>query len=354
MKLLIVADGIAEDVFPDNKTSLESAPTPFIDFLFNNGISGLFDPCYESLKIVKTDLVIGEILNIIPTPWPGRAYFEVIDKMGRDYLVSMSAIIRIKFTNKISIGEQKKKISTIQSLGMKHGYISQLRTYERNQSSLLIWTSSNDTNLMGEENLTSFTQDAVSIFSDGITIECAEVWNGGNVCVNLFKIAPCFIANSIGSLTGLCRSAGFDVIPEAGSPFALEHQKKTLMKAKEYIESGLYEFGVLYFKAPDWASHEGNRGLKINIIEFIDKVLQETIGELLETKKVEVLFISDHRTNIGSDSASLSTSVFLLSPFDSNVTVKGKFCERTVESNFNGYPLSLEQLGGLFFHGDKQ
>ncbi len=345
MKLLIVADGTAEDVSPDKRTSLECAKTPFINLLLKKGVAGLFDPRYDPMGVVKTDLVIGSILNIVPNPWPGRAYFEVVDIMGKDYIVSTCAIIRIKFASELSIDQYESIFTTIRMQAMRYGYNSLLRTYERNQSSFLLWNSSNDSNTTSEENFTSFTQEVRSTLHTRACLEYAEVWYGGKVNVNPFKLSPCFIANAIGSLTGLCRSAGFDIIPEAGHPFVLDHQERTLKKAREYILSEVYKLGVLYFKAPDWASHEGDQSIKINVIEFIDKVLQDTLVDLLDSKVTEVLFISDHRTNIGIDSASMNTSIFLMSPFHPNAFKDDKFCERTIEANFVGHPLSLQELG---------
>jgi hypothetical protein len=348
MKLLIVADGIAEDCSEEQKTSLEYADTPFFDYLLQKSYSGMFDPRYSQTGDVKTDLVIGSILNIVPDNWPGRAYFEFFDKFASFSGLSGCAILRVKFASSTPLAEQGDILSKVSLYMEDKDFRLFLRSYERNQSSFLVWLSESLNSLDVAESFSNLVESLVFDFDEIRFVELADLWSGEPVHIKRFELEPCFIANAIGSLTGLCRSAGFDAILEAGHPLEFEHQQTTMVQAKDYILQGKYKFGVLYFKAPDWASHQGQQKLKIQIIEYIDNLLAETLRELYDSGDLDILLISDHRTNIGEASASKSTSIFLRTPFNRGNRVVGKYCERTIEDGFAEQILSLHELGSFF------
>lgn len=351
MNLIVILDGVAEDLISDIPTTLELASTPFLDRVARQSTCGLFDPHDPLTQIVKTDLIVASLLGIRPTTWPGRAYFEVVDTDPAHTPPAACAFIRYRWVTsepRSITSWLKEATRSIHALAQSCQVLLALRSNERTVSTHLVWVPSGECDIhMAAKRITVFHNQLHDILPTNIQIELDETWHGRYpIEVEQFRTQPCFLAYAHGSLPGLCRTAGIEIIPGKAHPFDTNHQIYLFEQLQQIIATNHHRFGVLYYKAPDWASHAGNRVLKMHLIEFIDYWLGQLLGHLLNQSGHSLLIVSDHRTNIGADHSSESPSLFMLFPGKNS---SSSFCERGIEAKWVQPPLTLGRLHGIFF-----
>lgn len=355
MQIIIVLDGVAEDYKDLEETSLDLANKVALDQFTQNSLCGLFNPIDEQLDTVKTDLVLANLLGIRPKQWPSRSYFEALLYSH----TSISASCFVRFRTQLPIENLQELLDenerVIVSLADKFGFRVTRRLYERNLTSYLVWIEENEdvkafTILNREKQfsykLNLFKEDVDEALQSG-SVYFDEMYYGHEIEQKEVKAESSLLVNARGSLVGLFRRSGFDVLVNEGNPLDFENTRSSIRLLRDQLKIKARNLlVVLYFKAPDWASHFGDRSLKITCIEHIDKILLE-LFVAWENDIEKLLIISDHRTNIGSQTASRSPSIFVLFNRDNKVTGVNSFTEKKIEK-FSRV-LSMLELHELFF-----
>jgi len=352
LKIIIILDGIAEDRLSHASTTLELAYTPFLDKIAQKSTCGLFCPVDSRLHMVKTELVIASLLGIRPQLWPGRAYFEVLYNEPRSIPPKACSFIRYK-----SIGEKDGKVveshlikqaSFFSSLAQSYGVQIRVRPHQQTASSHLAWVR--DKKLSPKdamEQIKFMFAKILNVFPQNIHAVLDEEWFGDPIQMKSFCKKPCFIAHTQNALGGLCQAAGIEVIPPNGHPLDFNNNRRLFQQIEQYLANSDYNCSIIYCKSTDWASHHGDRVLKKKTIEFIDSWLQQIISPLLGNPSNSIFVLSDHRTNIASEQASMNDSIFMTYNNGKGIS---KFCEKAIEQQWTRKPLSLDDLFYLFFN----
>ena len=179
-------------------------------------------------------------------------------------------------------------------------------------------------------------------------VTLSETWHGDSISFTLFPYRPAFVAMTEGSLPGVCEKSGIELIDTIKrNVFDFYISENMIVKLKNAIDGGHFKAGILYFKDTDWASHYGDRKLKIKAIEYFDYLLSTIIEQNIEKWNESLLIISDHRSNLDSVKPSGSTSIFSLVYNHPNVS--SGFNERSIQKVWNKPPLQMNELHNLFF-----
>lgn len=349
--IFIILDGASEDILSSSPTSLHDANTPFIDRLTGIAHCGFFDPHDPILNVVQTDLVVANLLGIRPLHWPGRAFYEAVHLDSKHRVPSACAFLR--FQKQVDSPQAQEPFAhqfseLVEKVAGSYSVMSRLRSHERHANSYLLWVPNESSDAVPPMQLINQSWSELSFsLPNSIRLTLDQTWHGKPGRLQRFCYGPCLLGFTNGSLAGLCDSA-YITNWQYGSPLDTEHLSALFSTLEASMHADDWRTIVVYFKGPDWASHQGDRKLKIALIEFIDKQLNDILSSAIDHKGTRTLLISDHRTNIGSPSSSKSPSPFLLVNGDPNNALR--FTEKAISKVWQSEPLDMSELRQRFFY----
>jgi hypothetical protein len=115
-------------------------------------------------------------------------------------------------------------------------------------------------------------------------------------------------------------------------------------EVRRLIDDGRYRNLVIYVKALDWASHLAQSSLKAQWLDLVDRELVSFL--VARFAHLHITVISDHRTDIGSPTASFTASIFATAGLPAT---NCPFEESAIESRWQRPSLPLSELSWLAF-----
>lgn len=338
--LLIIIDGLGDEPIPalSNKTPLESAKTPNLDFLAKNGICGLIEPYFPNKKLPTSEdshlalfgyhpkiynpgrgvlevMGIGE--KILPEDICFRGNFATIDenfkvidrRAGRiektDSLISALNKIKIKgvkiivkkaFGHRIGIILRGKNLSEkLSSNDPKKNGVEVLKILAKNKRAKRTAKILNEflvkaKNLLENHPLNKKRKEEGKLVANYILLRGAGKLRKIKKFFEKYNLKSAFVAG--GTLyKGIGRYLGMEEIKCRGATGLLNtNLKEKFFAAKKFLSK--YDFIFLHIKAPDNLAEDGNFLGKKEFIEKIDKNLKP----ILKLKDTLVIVTADHST----------------------------------------------------------
>lgn len=143
------------------------------------------------------------------------------------------------------------------------------------------------------------------------------------------------VISAVDLIKGIGVYCGFDIINVKGATglYNTNYEGKALA-AVNALKS--YDFVYVHVEAPDEASHEGNVLLKIKCIEDFDKRLVGTILKNIELKEITIAVIPDHFTPVSIRGHTNHLVPFLIFNPDKKPDDVEVFSEKTCSYGFFG------------------
>lgn len=343
--LFIVIDGLGDDPVPalGNKTPLEAASTPNLDWLAQNGMCGKLqqvyvgespdsDECHFSLfgydpnqyligRGVLEALGIG--FKLRPSDVALRANLGTVDK---------NLVVKDRRAGRIGSGDTEKlikKLNNIKINGVKfitklvygHRFILVMRgkalsdkisdadSHKVNVSVQKIVATEKDN--INAENTVSVLKKFLGKAREILQLEKInkERMQKGLLPANYvlvrgagyfkevesFKIKyglkACCVSNGA-VYRGLSKFIGMDLVDEkGGDPFSLEYLENKIKAVKGAIKK--YDFVFCHIKGTDTLAEDGNYSAKKDFIEKVDV----SLGSILNLKDTLIVVTADHATS---------------------------------------------------------
>lgn len=341
-RVLLVLDGVAESTGDGRATTLSSVRPLFLGKLAQSLRVGLFDPRHSVTKEVHTESVITSLAGIVLKPWPGKAWLEAAEMLDPEQIVYAS-IVRSFDRQDSRLVLTSDAIRRLNRVQLPAGIVLQ-RRHERSRCSWLVAT----TDLTQRDQIASTLKEMnliVTEIHDGEGIMIAgDVFDSTVPPVISTRLRSSLLAHASGALLGACKVGGIHGLNRPGSPLDMNLHISLFSEIRQILSEGRHQNFILYIKAMDWASHAAQGKLKADWLFFVDK---ELISFLYEQRtNMHLTVISDHRTDIGSDCAEESPSIFATS---NGIGDDCLFIETDIENKWKNAPLTLEELSWLIF-----
>jgi 2,3-bisphosphoglycerate-independent phosphoglycerate mutase len=341
--LLIVCDGLG-DRPTGGRTPLEAANTPNMDKLAKEGITGIMDTVRAGIR-PGSDTAHLSLFGYDPFEvYTGRGPFEAAgvglelesgDVAFRCNFASLEAgrvVDRRAGREEYGLGELAEEISKIRLNGADMvfskcaGHRAVLVLRGRNLSSDITDTDPEELNVPPTKSrsldgspdsrktaliLNEFTRKTSELLS-GHRINREREGNGmlpANIVLSrgagIKRELECFegryglrgaCISATTLIRGVCRSIGLDVLDVEGATGHVDSNisGKTTAAIKALDE---YDLVFLHVKGADEASHDGNFGSKVEMIERIDR---EVVGPILKNvRDTTIVLTADHSTPTG-------------------------------------------------------
>lgn len=327
--IVFIGDGMADEPLKKlgNKTPLEKARTPHLNFLVKNGSSGMVRNVPKGL-IPGSDVAIMSIMGYDPQKYyAGRGPLEAEAmglKMAKGDMVFRCNLVRVEngkmkdFTaGHIKTEEARKvihfldhklgneKIKFYPGVGYRH-----LLIYKKGPNQLKTTAPHDITNQSiesylpqgaGAEKIRSLMQESVLLLNNYPSYaNMIWLWGQGQKThlpsfKKRFGLKGAMIT-AVDLLKGMAKALGMEFIPVQGATGFLDTNYKGKAEAAlKALEK--YDIVFVHVEAPDEAGHMGKLNLKIRAIEDFDK---KVVGHVLKQapKNLRVLVLPDHPTPI--------------------------------------------------------
>ena len=390
--LIIIGDGMADEPIPElnNRTPLQVAQTPYMDYLASHGWNGLLTTVPLGWE-VGSDVACLSILGYdIPTVYQGRSAFEAaslgipiqenemvmrcnfisiennqIQSFTADHISTEEAQQLIAMLNEhlstpelrffagntyrhlLRLAHQTKAIECLSPhnaihLSKDHLLIKALTPQAQETADLLNQLILKSQELLANHpiNLTRIRQgklpaNSISLWAPGYTPSMKHL-------DQLFPIKKGAIISATDLIKGIGYYAGLEVIEVAGATG--RHDTNYQGKAQATIQAlQNNDFVFLHIEASDEASHDGDYKLKIKTIEDLDeKIIQPILRETNQWSNAPLIaLLPDHPTS------SLS-KVHLREPVPFTIyhAGSGRECDQVFEERFTPQGDILLYQGG--------
>ena len=328
--IIIVPDGMADERIPDlgNKTPLEVARKPNIDFIFKNGITGVVKNIPDNLE-PGSDVANFSILGVNSASNKiGRGILEAFAKdikinnneyVFRANFVTIKNDLMIDYSGgNIDNNEAKKIIEQLNKYinsfvrfysGVGYRNLAVIKYKNRIDIKTvpphdIIGKDIKDYLPKGKDSkiiidIMFRTKDIIAKLRKKSSANMLWLWGEGSKPKNLksfydnYKLKGAVIS-AVDIIKGIAKLLKMDVIKVPGitGDYKTNYKNKALFAIKNLNK---YDVIYIHIEAPDEASHHGNYIEKIKAIEKIDKMI---VGEILKSKKdLSILLLPDHITS---------------------------------------------------------
>ncbi len=327
--IVFIGDGMADEPIKKlgNKTPLEKARTPHLDFLVKNGRAGMVSNVPCGLK-PGSDVAIMSIMGYDPRKYyAGRGPIEAEAmglKLDKDEVVFRCNLVRVEngymkdFTAGHIKTEEARKIIYFLNQNLEDKTIKfypgvsyrHLMAYKKGPWKIETTAPHDITGKniepylpqgKGSEKIRALMQESVLLLSKAHYFpNMIWLWGQGKK-----RTLPSFkkrfglkgaMITAVDLLKGMAQTLGMDVINIEGATGFLDTNYKG--KAEAALNAlQKYDIVFVHVEAPDEAGHMGKAKLKIRAIEDFDK---KVVGHVLKSlpKGVRVLVLPDHPTPI--------------------------------------------------------
>jgi hypothetical protein len=182
-----------------------------------------------------------------------------------------------------------------------------LRTYELTASSWLLAAREDVPARQIEDTLAAANKILAARYAGEARIEPGNVFHAVSPPLVSARLSSCALAHAQGALLGLCGVAGIVGLQRHCSPMDQDGHIRLFAEIRRLVDDGRYRSLVIYAKALDWASHLAQGRVKALWLDLVDRELVSFL--LSRSAHLHITIISDHRTDIGSPSATQSTSI---------------------------------------------
>jgi 2,3-bisphosphoglycerate-independent phosphoglycerate mutase len=346
--ILVVLDGIGDrgqDCF-ENKTPLQAAYTPNLDYLASIGMNGLYHSYLQGIPMSSETahfLMFGYDLK----DFPGRGFIEAI---GEGTIIKKNDVVILCHLCSVQRADDNlilqygcPELSSEHATALKES----IRTYESNGIRIkLVQSKKIHGFLVLSGNVSSYITDSDPIYEGRPVMEVmplkqrrtvaaskktAEVlneylvWcyqtlsdhhiNTERTALNLLPINSLVtqragkkrqlqqfrdkwglrgLSVSSGSIyRGLCSELGMETVKVTDTGNAEEDLKYRLGLAMDARE---YDFIHVHTKMPDEAGHTKNPWYKKEVIEAIDRAMSFAVNEIIHDREVLLVVTADHST----------------------------------------------------------
>jgi len=360
--IILVADGMADLPIPElgNKTPLEAADTPHMDFMAQHGVCGLVQTVPEGVA-PGSDVANMSILGYDPRKYyTGRGPIEAAslgitlpdDKIAfRCNFVTINNNKMVDFTaDHISTEAADQLLKKLQPhlteiqfyTGVSYRHISFLDPKYLNVSC----TPPHDITGKQVDSFLpkgNFSEELISLMNRSAALlantelnptQATQIWlwsQGGKPTFPLFYDEFHLtggIITAVGLLKGLGRLIGFETPDVKGATGFIDtnYQGKVdaafdLLKTKDFV--------FLHVEAPDEAGHMGDTALKIRAISDFD---HHIVGPILDYQKTHpdlcILILPDHPTPISIKTHTGDPVPFVMTGPDYNKKIQVAFSEK--------------------------
>lgn len=345
--IIILGDGMADEPIGSigNKTVIQSAHTPYMDLLANNGRNGLLDTIPKGFSPGSEIANLSVLGYNVPEVYEGRGVLEAAsigidihsDEMAmRCNLVSLDGeLIKNHSAGHISTAEASELIHFLdENLGDKtfslHSGVSYRHVLKmKNGSKYLNCTPPHDIPekpfkpylIKPERSEANETADALNnlIFKSQEILKCHPInlkrvsegkdpansiwpWSPGfrpkmKPLYEMFPIKSGSVISAVDLIRGIGVYAGLEVIMVEGATglYDTNYEGKAKAALKALKEK---DFVYLHIEASDEAGHEGDVDLKIKTVEYLDKRIVKPIYEEIINwdEPVTIAILPDHPT----------------------------------------------------------
>lgn len=345
--IIILGDGMADEPIGSigNKTVIQSAHTPYMDLLANNGRNGLLDTIPKGFSPGSEIANLSVLGYNVPEVYEGRGVLEAAsigidihsDEMAmRCNLVSLDGeLIKNHSAGHISTAEASELIHFLdENLGDKtfslHSGVSYRHVLKmKNGSKYLNCTPPHDIPekpfkpylIKPERSEANETADALNnlIFKSQEILKYHPInlkrvsegkdpansiwpWSPGfrpkmKPLYEMFPIKSGSVISAVDLIRGIGVYAGLEVIMVEGATglYDTNYEGKAKAALKALKEK---DFVYLHIEASDEAGHEGDVDLKIKTVEYLDKRIVKPIYEEIINwdEPVTIAILPDHPT----------------------------------------------------------
>ncbi|MBP7652762.1 cofactor-independent phosphoglycerate mutase [Candidatus Dependentiae bacterium] len=339
--VVILPDGMADNRYPElgNKSPVEYANTPGLDFISKNGIIGKVKTIPENLPS-GSDVAIMSVMGYDPKLYfMSRGPLEAVSldikfndhdiifrcnnitvKDGKMYSSNANHIKTEESFELINYFNSKNKFEGIRlfpGTGYRHIIlINNVKYPEIDYESLKCAPPHDIVNCdilknlpegKGSELIKEFMFFSSEILKDYKTKSGNEpnmlwLWGQGKI-KKLEKFKEKYnvkggVISAVDLINGLGKYVGFDVIKVPGATGYYDTNFKG--KAEYAIKAlGDYDFVFVHIEATDEAGHDGNLNKKIEMIEHVDKfIISEMLKALNDYEEYRVMVLPDHPTPV--------------------------------------------------------
>lgn len=341
-RVLLVLDGVAESTGGGRATTLSGVRPLFLGKLAQSLQVGLFDPRHSDTKEVHTESVITSLAGIVLKPWPGKAWLEAAALSDPERIVYAS-IVRSFDRYGARLVLNRDAIHRLNRVQLPDGIVLQ-RTHERTACSWLVATTDARQRDCIASTLHEMNLIVAEVHDDESTMTAGDVFDSTVPPLTSTRLRSSLLAHASGALLGVCKVGGIHGLSRPGSPLDMNLHVSLFAEIRQALSEGQHQNFIVYVKAMDWASHAAQGALKAEWLSFVDRELVSFLYE--QRTRMHITVISDHRTDIGSDCAEESPSIFATS---SGIGDDCAFIECDIENIWQKAPLSLEELSWRIF-----
>ncbi len=323
--LILIPDGMADwrlEKF-GNRTPLEVAETPNMDFIASDGACGTAKTVPKGFE-PGSDVANLTILGIdVRKYYTGRGPIEALARGIRGEIVFRCNLVKVEngvmadySAGRISDGEARKVIEELNAK-KKHDFIEfyagksyrNLCVINRKYDEKVETFAPHD--IQGKsisdylprggelaELLLEIMEWSKSVVPN-VTNKANMVWlwGGGKMpSFPKFKLKGAMISE-VDLLEGIAKGLGMDVLKVEGLTGYIDTNYKGLVRrcVKALDE---YDVVVLHTEGIDEVSHEGNAELKVEAIELYDEKIVGKILDRVDLEELKILLLPDHPTPI--------------------------------------------------------
>ena len=367
--VVMLGDGMADRQVPSlgNKTPLEAAKKPMMDYLSKNGELGLVRTLYEGMP-TGSDIANLSVLGYDPKKYyTGRSPIEALglniplcddDTVFRLNLVSIS--IDEPFEEKVMLDHSSDKITNEEAYelldALKAEFGSDAISFYRGVSyrHILIWKGIDYGYTMMpphdilEQKITSYLPGGkygaqvldmmrrsydvlmahpvnISRMERGLRpANCMWLWGEGTK-PQIDKFSDKYgisgaVVTAVPLIAGLANGMGLEYIPVEGATgdYYTNYEGKA-NAAKDALDR--CDFVFIHVEAPDECGHDGDAELKVKAIERIDAEILTPVKEKLDAlgEPYRILLMPDHATPIEIRTHSLDLIPYVIYGNDEKV-----------------------------------
>jgi 2,3-bisphosphoglycerate-independent phosphoglycerate mutase len=348
--ILLISDGMADRPISelDWKTPLEAARKPVLNQLAKNGICGIIDTIspgtppgsdaatlamlgYDPLKEYSGRgalEAVGSGVKVLPGDVAFRCNFATV---GKDFVVSDRRAGRIANEDASKLAESLRKVRLKKPFNVEllfQNTIQHRAALVIHGPKLSTAVSDSDPEVAGKKVLQVKPLDCspeakhTAKVANELMAEFHKVLKdhpvnkdrakrrlppanivlcrGAGTIPRIMTLQQVFgirsaCVSAISLIKGVCKVAGMTVLNVKGATGT--PQTDYMAKAKAAVQAlKTNDFVLLHVKAADVASHDGNAGLKVEIIEKIDKMLQYILNNI-DADSTYIAVTADHTTS---------------------------------------------------------
>lgn len=355
--LYVIVDGMTET--GTNGSSLQNSVTPNMDWIAAAGTIGFYVPEKETdAAEPKTDVVVPAFFGLSVSVNPGRVGLELLD-LGLQ-LVPETFCFSSKICTPNMANESDWRKFTIVAPPILAQLEARLRSDAEACGAVCIRSAFSN---YGEKYLFANCPSSSYLDLCEAVRHTLSSFSFAPLVAEVHKVPTAiqsaegsrkdivFLGWAKGSLRGAFRLLGAACNPftrELGSYFNWEAYSGSFSFWSRPLLQQTERDGktfILYTKETAFASRQGNRGMKIQGIEFMDRMLGEALNLLND--EVIIVVISDHSCDIGGCENPALNSLYAVAAVSANTPIKKNvphLCERAVQKRSSSPPISQCEL----------